>query len=305
MMPDAALLVPAYQAARYLPRLAAAARAQSQTFREWICYDDVSDDGTAEAATAAGFKVIKGDRNRGPSFARNRLAEAATSEWLHFHDADDLIAPDYLARALAAAGADDDVILCDSSWEFEHSRERIIHWRYRHEECTADPLAYVVSHPVGIISALIRRRVFLDSGGFDESMTCWEDADLFVRLAEHGARFRCIEQTLVTSLRHDRGVSRNQHHCDRCRLEFLRGYASRFPARLHLTLAAEAEKLLPRFLAHGDGGSAREALRLCCSLGGNPPTTANPALRLLKPFAPALWLVRLQHRHRTIAAERP
>ncbi len=304
-MPDAALLVPAYQAARYLPRFAGAARAQTRAFAEWLCYDDASNDGTAAAATAAGFRVLAGDRNHGPSFARNRLAEVATAEWLHFHDADDLFAPEYLARALALAEPDCDVVLCDASWEFEHSRERIIHRTYRQAVCAADPLVYVLTEPVGIISALIRRETFLRIGGFDETMTCWEDADLFVRLAEHGARFRCLEETLVTSLRHDRGISHNQHHCDCCRLKFLQGYAVRFPARLHAALASEAEKLLPRFLAHGDGASARDALRLCRELGGRPPTTANPALRFLKPFVPALWLVRLQHRRRMVAAGRP
>lgn len=301
-MPETvALLVPAYKAARTLPRLAEAACAQTRPFDEWLCYDDASGDDTAATARKLGFRTLDGQRNAGPSFARNRLADAATAEWIHFHDADDLLASDYLASALALAGPGCDVVLCDSSWEFEASRERLIHWTYRQSDYDRDPLAYALSHPVGVIAALVRRSAFHAIGGFDEGKTCWEDADLFVRLAEHGARFRMVERTLVTSLRHDRGISRDQLHCTRCRLDFLRGYAQRHPARLAPVHAAEGEKLIANFLHHRDLAGARAALAFCRALGGNPPTTSHPLLQALKPFAPPLWLIRLQHRRRARA----
>lgn len=302
-VPDrVALLVPAYRAGTYLPRLAAAARAQLQPFAEWHCYDDASGDDTAAVAVREGFHVIAGPTQRGPSFARNRLAEAATAEWVHFHDADDLLAPEYLSHVLAAASPAVDVVVCDSSWELEATRERIIHRTYSQSHYEAAPLAYVLTHPIGVISGLIRRSAFTAIGGFDEATTCWEDADLFVRLVENGARFQMVPETLVTSLRHERGISRNQHHCDRCRLKYLRAYATRQPPSVRPQLAAEAETLIPRFLGHRDRPAARDALALCRELGVNPPSTTHPGLRLLKKFVPALWLVRLQQRHRATSA---
>ncbi|MBC8012430.1 MAG: glycosyltransferase family 2 protein, partial [Burkholderiales bacterium] len=271
--PSVALLVPCHNAARYLPRLAGSVRAQTVPFAEIICYDDGSTDDTAAVARSLGWRILTPNTNRGPSRARNALAAAASSAWIHFHDADDLLHPSYLAEASAAADHDCDVVVCDSSWELEHSRELVIHWTYRAADHAADPLAYPVTHPVGVISALVRREAFVRSGGFDESATCWEDADLFVRLAEIGARFRFLERTLVTSLRHDRGISRDQDHCTRCRLHFLEGYAARLPARLAPVIGGECEKLLPAFLAAGDLTSARAALSLCRRLGLRPPTT--------------------------------
>lgn len=296
--PTVALLVPAYRAARYLPAFAEAARAQTVPFTEWRCHDDASGDDTAAVAGRLGFTVTVGLSNQGPSHARNRLARECSAEWIHFHDADDLFAPDYLAQALAAADPHCDVVLCDSSWELETTRERIIHWTYQQAPYDADPLGYITTHPVGVISALIRRSAFLAAGGFDESARCWEDADLFVRLAETGARFRMLERTLVTSLRHDRGISRDQHHCDHCRLRFLKGYASRQPRSNRPHIADEAEKLIARFLRHGDTDAAREALSFCRELGLRPPTTQNRLLRLLKPIVPALRLVAWQDARR-------
>jgi glycosyltransferase involved in cell wall biosynthesis len=299
---SAALLVPAHNASACLPALAACARASSTPFAEWWCYDDDSTDSTASVAEKLGFRVLRAEKNGGPSRARNALARAAHSPWLHFHDADDLFEPGYLSQSLDAA-ADDacDVVVCDSSWELEESRRRVIHFTYDDDECQGDPLAYVVSHPVGVISALIRREDLLRAGGFDESSTCWEDADMFVRLAEQGSRFRMLERTLVVSIRHGRGISRNQHHCDVCRLAYLQGYARRHPRRLHPVLAAEAEKLIPRLLGHADRAAAQEALALARSLGADPPTTRHPLLAAAKRFVPALTLMAWQHRKRNPA----
>lgn len=298
--PTVSFLVPCRNAEPYLERLFAAARAQSRPFDEFICYDDHSTDRTPALARSLGALMLSSDAlSAGPSGPRNRLAASATGEWLHFHDADDLLAPEYLAHALAKVTDDTDVVVCDSSWELETTRRRIIHWTYRAEDYQEAPLAFTVSHPIGVISALVRRSAFLAVGGFDETKTCWEDADLFVRLAENGARFAFLEETLVTSLRHDRGVSSDQLHCNRCRLEFLRGYAQRHPASLRLTLAHEAEKLIPRFLQARDRCAARAALTLSRELGGDPPTTNNPGLSMLKHFLPAMPLIAWQARRRS------
>jgi glycosyltransferase involved in cell wall biosynthesis len=293
-----ALLVPAYRAATYLPRFAKAASGQLHPFTEWLCHDDASDDETASVARSLGFKVSVSPANEGPSRARNRLAENTRCEWLHYHDADDLLAPEYLQRVLTLVSPDCDVILCDSSWELESTRQRVILWSYRQAAYDRDPLGYITSHPVGVISALIRRSAFLKIGGFDETARCWEDADLFVRLAEAGARFKMTEAPLVTSLRHDRGISRDQHHCDHCRLKFLHGYAGRHPATNHRVIASESEKLILNFIRHHDRASALSALELCRRLGSAPPTTENLLLRALKSFVPALTLIGWQDTHR-------
>jgi glycosyltransferase involved in cell wall biosynthesis len=298
------LLVPCHNAARYLPRLFESARQQTVPFAEILCYDDGSDDDTSAVARSLGAQVIGTRDCRGPSVGRNRLADAARCEWIHFHDADDLMAPTYLETALGRVDETVDVIVCDSDWVDEETRQLVIGRRYRDVDLQTEPIPNLLINPIGVISSLYRRQRFLAMGGFDETMRCWEDADVHVRLATAGARFAAIEQVLVYSLRHDRGLSRDQANCWKCRLQFLKRYAVDLDPSTHSALASEAERAAVALLDLGDRDSARTAVRLCLSLGGKPPTTENRLLKLIKPFVPAFTLLRLQRYVRGRAASR-
>ena len=91
------LLVPARNAARTLPRLFESA-AQDGGFDEVIVYDDASTDDTGAVARAHGANVIRSEINTGPSAGKNRLARETACGWVHFHDADDALAPGFVAR---------------------------------------------------------------------------------------------------------------------------------------------------------------------------------------------------------------
>lgn len=92
------LLIPCYNAARFLPRLRESVRALTQPFAAMLCYDDGSKDDTVTVARGLGLEIITGQPNRGVAHARNQLAASASTEWIHFHDADDLIAPGFVAQ---------------------------------------------------------------------------------------------------------------------------------------------------------------------------------------------------------------
>src|SRR3954449_761219 len=93
-----ALLIPAYNAAHFLPRLLSSAQAQSVPFDEIWVYDDCSTDDTAAVAESYGAKVVRGAVNIGCSVGKNELAKRTSCNWLHFHDADDELKPGFVAR---------------------------------------------------------------------------------------------------------------------------------------------------------------------------------------------------------------
>ena len=94
-----ALLIPAYNAANYLPRLFRSAAKQERQFDEMWVYDDCSTDNTSQVAEHFGAKIIRGDINRGCSHGKNVLAASTSAEWIHFHDADDELLPNFVALA--------------------------------------------------------------------------------------------------------------------------------------------------------------------------------------------------------------
>lgn len=293
-MNSCSLLIPCYNAADYLPRLWKAVEEQIVPFDEIICYDDGSTDQTADVARELGAKVILGHTCYGPSYARNQLAKASKCAWLHFHDADDTLHQNYLERVKSQIGENIDVIVCNADWIDANTQKLIIALRYKQAELEIDPIKYTLSHPIGVINVLYRRDKFLSVNGFDESMRCWEDADLHVRLAAAGARFSVVEEVLSISLRHARGLSADQIMCWNCRLQFLKKYALGLAPIAIPAIVEQAEVAAANLLNLGDKEATREAIRLCKSLGGHPPTTKNLILKMLKVCFPIFWLIQLQ-----------
>jgi glycosyltransferase involved in cell wall biosynthesis len=298
-MAEITLLIPCYNAAAFLPRLLASVRALTQPFAAILCYDDGSRDDTVAVARGLGLEIITGNPNRGVAHARNRLAAAAHTEWIHFHDADDLLAPGYVAQLAPWCDDRHDIVSCDADWIDEHSRATLIPWRFDAAALARDPLPSLLAQAMGLNNSIIRRTAWEKIGGCDESLAMWEDADVHIRLARSGARFHHVPAVLTFSLRRGESFSHDYRRNWTCRLDALERYAAdASAARVRTVLAAEAEKAAGELALLGDKPAALRAVALCRRLGGNPPTSAHPLLRALKPFVPAYPLLRWQARRR-------
>lgn len=101
------VIIPAFNAERYLGEALASVLAQTVPPAEVIVVDDGSTDGTVAVAEAFGPPVrCVRQPHAGASRARNLGVAEATGALLAFLDADDLWAPDKLALQLAALEAD-------------------------------------------------------------------------------------------------------------------------------------------------------------------------------------------------------
>lgn len=294
---ECSLLIPCHNAATHLPRLAESIAALRAPFAEIICYDDGSTDDTAHVARAFGAGVLSGEQRRGPAYARNRLLNAASCRWVHFHDADDLLHPDFTSATADHIGDTVDAVICDVEWLDEQSRTSVRIWHYEAAALEADALPYVIEHPIGGINGVYRREMLQRIDGFDERYSCWEDADLHVRLAAVGARFTATESVLCQALRRPSSASGNQHACSLSRLALLTQYAATFADRaehVRASIAREAERIARALLLYGDANAASAALELCRELGLAPPTTRSPALRMIKRVVSPIVAMRLQ-----------
>jgi glycosyltransferase involved in cell wall biosynthesis len=283
---------------RFLPRLREQVDRLMPAFDEVLLADDFSQDETAVKAEAMGFKILRLPRNLGPGGARNALVRASSAEWIHFHDVDDELAPDYLTHVGTIAGSDCDAVLHYVDFIDEQTRAPIIRWKFDPAALAADPQLTLLSGPMPTMSSYLRRDAFLAARGFDEKRRCFEDGDLLLQLANRGARFRCVPEVLEWSLRHGDGAGGNQHYCFICRLQFLEDYAAALPIRLHPAIALEAERAAVMLLRFHDRAQARRAIALAQRLGRRVPFTSNPLLNALRPFVPAAMLLRWQDRWR-------
>lgn len=114
MRPRVSLIIPVYNAHKFLKRCIDSAVAQTEPSLEIICVDDASTDDSAEmleayAARDSRLRVVRREVNGGESAARNQGVALANGEYLAFLDHDDKMEPDacrLLYEAARAADAD-------------------------------------------------------------------------------------------------------------------------------------------------------------------------------------------------------
>src|SRR5438876_7489334 len=105
MEPLVSILIPAYNAERWIAETIQSALAQTWSKKEIIIVDDGSRDQTlavAQQFTSRNVLVVT-QENQGAAAARNRALEPCQGEYIQWLDADDLLAPDKIARQMNKA----------------------------------------------------------------------------------------------------------------------------------------------------------------------------------------------------------
>ena len=101
--PLVSILIPAYNAAGWIADALGSAVGQTWPHKEIIVLDDGSTDETLQIARrfeSSGVTIVS-QPNGGAAAARNRLFSLGRGDYIQWLDADDLLAPDKLARQLA------------------------------------------------------------------------------------------------------------------------------------------------------------------------------------------------------------
>ena len=97
------VIVPVWNGRELLLQLLDSLAAQTEPVHEVLVVDNGSTDGAPEAARPRGARVIAMGRNAGFAAAVNRGAAEARGDWLAIVNSDVVLAPDYLAKLLAAS----------------------------------------------------------------------------------------------------------------------------------------------------------------------------------------------------------
>ena len=293
-MDTLALCIPAYNAAWCLPRLLNSAAAQTVPFDEILVYDDCSPDDQVEVAESYGARVVRGDVNVGCSAGKNRLAEAATTDWLHFHDADDELKPTFVehARTWMAMGDDaPDVVLFSYEERDNESGAYIDTRRFDDAALQADPVAYTIREQINPFCGLYRRSAFLAAGGYDldPDVLFNEDVAFHCKMARAGLTFRADPAVTVINHRVTDSMSQaNGAKCARAQYHVMRKAADGSPERVHPDVARRLWGIAGVAGSYLDWETVDAATALARRLDGpRPPASAGSgAFRAVATLAP-------------------
>lgn len=204
-----ALCIPAYNAAWCLPSLLKSAKDQTIPFDEILVYNDCSDDQTVEIAEKFGAKVISGVTNKGCSFGKNKLAEIAQSEWLHFHDADDILLPNFtkIAHEWFKKNDKPDIILLNFEYKDFDTGEILGSLSYDRSKLVEDTNRFVLENKI-VNFAICNKEIFIKIGGFDldPEVLYNEDRAFYVRATiaglvfDYEPRITCINYRYAISM---------------------------------------------------------------------------------------------------------
>jgi glycosyltransferase involved in cell wall biosynthesis len=293
-----ALLVPAYNAAGFLPRLLRSAAAQTVPFEEIWVYDDCSTDDTAAVARGFGARVVTGDVNRGCSWGKNVLTSKTACKWVHFHDADDELLPGFVAKARSWMASDEyDVVLF--GYEERDEQGNIGIRRFDRAELERDAVSYAIRQQINPFCGLYRRAAILAAGGYDldPKVLYHEDVAFHIRLALADLRFVSDNDVLIINHRVSESMSgSNRLKCVASQFEVMRKtsettvgprYRNEISSRLWDIAGVAASYL--------DWATADRAAALAMDLGGPGTSHSHEVFRTLCRFSPHMALRVREH----------
>lgn len=307
--PDVSVIVPAYGVAHLLGEALASLQAQSHASWEAIVVDDGAPDDVAGAISRFSddprIRLLQTD-NRGVATARNRAIAIARAPLIALLDGDDLYAPAYLSRMIAAIRADPRLgfVSCDAIYFGEPRRNgrRFSEYSPQRAPVTLDR---VLRRRFNVFTASILRRDAFDAiGGYDPALPAAEDFDLWVRMLEAGWRGGYVAAPLARYRRRSGSLSRQTEAMVRALAASYRAAARRLGNRREGRTAARMATRIEREMAwaEGDalirGGRVTEGLRL---LRAARAWRRSPRWLLAMPLmlaAPSLAPPLLRGRHR-------
>lgn len=276
LRPRVSVVIPAYNAARYLPQ--AIDSVLAQTFRDYevIVVDDGSTDDTPRVLSWYEDEVaVIRQPNQGRAAARNAGIAAARGEYIAFLDADDLWLPEKLERQLALFRRRPEIgwAYCDYRRLNEKGPEETTYLRRRGLQPPPEGWILPELLATGVawtMTVVVRRECFGRVGLFDPSFPVAQDYDMWLRLAAE-YEVGCVNEPLALYRRHPEQVTRSSepgtiaYHNWRVLRRFTQEYYRRLPRRVRRQVADIARRRLAECacwvaqaaLAAGDRRKAR------------------------------------------------
>jgi teichuronic acid biosynthesis glycosyltransferase TuaG len=226
--PLVSIVIPAWNAADFLPATLETVFAQTWQPCEIIVVDDGSTDRTGQCLAEYGDRitVVSLTNSGGPSRPRNEGIKRSRGEFIAFFDSDDLMEADKLSTAMEVFAAHPDVDLVCSNFRSIDMADQLIdddylaEYRDFRQDLQPSSVASTGLLPgaaafvnllranfVGTSSVVCRRDLFDKVGPFIEEMKNSDDVDMWRRIAGNGHDFAFIDRVLHSYRINPDGIS--------------------------------------------------------------------------------------------------
>lgn len=293
-----ALCIPAYNAAAFIHRLLESALAQTIPFDEIWVYDDCSTDNTAEIASKYGAKVVRGEVNRGCSFGKNVLAEKITCDWIHFHDADDALYPNFVEQAHKWMSQDHapDVVLFSYEARDDATNKLLGLRVFDDLELRRDAISATIREQINPFCGLYRRSAFLKAGGYDlDPLVLYnEDCAFHCQLARAGLSFAAEPTlTIINYCRANSMSSANQIKCAKAQFHVMRKSAEALKGKYTEEIATKLWGIAGVSASYLDWDNADACVTLAVSLNDRIPKSSSLLFKYMCWCNP-YWAIRIR-----------
>jgi glycosyltransferase involved in cell wall biosynthesis len=194
------ILIPSYNAGRWIRETIESALAQTWDNKEVIIVDDGSTDNTPQIAQSYESKLLKviSQPNRGANAARNRALEVAEGDYIQWLDADDLLSPDKISnQMLEGDKVANPRILLTSSWAkfyYRHASAKFVPdglW------CDLDPIDWLITkfseHAwMNPAAWLVSRELTESAGPWDERLVRDQDGEYIARVVSNSEAVKFV-----------------------------------------------------------------------------------------------------------------
>jgi len=201
MTPLVSILIPAYNAERWIAETIRSALGQTWPRKEIIVVDDGSTDQTRSIVQKLASKAVSviTQENQGVCAARNKAYELCQGDYIQWLDADDLLSPDKVAKQMEAAEqSEGERTLLSSAWGYFIFRPNKAHFVPTSLWCDLSPTEWLqrrceANLHMNPATWLVSRELTDAAGPWDTRMVGGgiDDGEYFGRvcLASNGIRF--------------------------------------------------------------------------------------------------------------------
>jgi glycosyltransferase involved in cell wall biosynthesis len=204
MTPLVSILIPAYNAERWIAETLRSALSQTWPNKEIIVVDDGSTDRTLSIARrfeARSLKVLS-QPNQGASSARNTALGLSQGDYIQWLDADDLLAPNKIAEQMEVAACVSKRTLLSSAWGtfmYRATKARFFPTSLWHDLSPLEWLLRKMGDNLHMQTAtwLVSRELTETAGPWDTRLSLDDDGEYFSRVIVASQAIRFVPKPKV------------------------------------------------------------------------------------------------------------